>query len=193
MRKWLIVFLVLGITLAGAFIVYDRQNQAIPKEQELSSQGELQDEALGKGDQAPVVGIRTGNLAPDFTLENLDQEKVSLSDFKGKQVLLNFWSTECIVCREEMPELNEFYLKMKDENLVVLGVSLGESRDKVKTFMEEGGYQFPILLDSDLEITFQYSILYMPTTFFINEAGIIEGMKIGALTLDELNQIYDLQ
>lgn len=194
MKKWLILLMTLGIALAVGFWALNPPDQeGVPEKQGAFSQEELPKGEAEAETQAPVVGIRNGNLAPDFTLENLAGEKVSLSDFRGQRVLLNFWSTQCVVCKEEMPILNEFHLKMQEENLVVLGVSLGDPKEKVQGVMEEHGYQFPVLLDSDLEVTYQYSILYMPTTFFINEEGIIEGMKIGGLTLEELNQIYKVK
>lgn len=141
--------------------------------------------------QEPTVGFRKGNIAADFTLENLEGQQVSLSDYRGQKLILNFWSTECPSCREEMPNLNQFYLERKEENITVVGVNIGESQKKVAEFMEAGGYEFPMLLDQQQEVSYQYGIIYIPSTFFINEAGVIEEIHVGYITVNDLNKRYE--
>ncbi|WP_051569208.1 TlpA disulfide reductase family protein [Alkaliphilus transvaalensis] len=136
------------------------------------------------------IGIRRGNIAANFSLKNLAGQEENLTDYRGKKVVLNFWSTDCPACVEEMPALNDFYLEYKDQEIVVLGVNLGESSKVVADFMEKNNYQFPILLDEKVAVGFSYGIIFTPTTFFINEDGVIVDLHIGALTLEDLHNRY---
>ncbi|GAI00918.1 unnamed protein product, partial [marine sediment metagenome] len=86
--------------------------------------------------------------AKDFTLEDLKRSAVSLRDFEGKVIFLNFWATWCPPCRIEMPAMEKLWQKFKDEDFVILAVDLREAREKVSSFIKENGYTFPVLLDS---------------------------------------------
>ena len=119
--------------------------------------------------------------APDFTLTRFDTgEKVSLSDLRGKPVILNFWATWCRPCRAEMPTLQAAYERYGDD-LLVVGVDQGEEGAVVGPFLEEFGISFPILLDGDMAVGREYRILGLPTTFFIDSQGIIRGVHAGEI------------
>lgn len=131
----------------------------------------------------PVTTTATaGQPAPDFTLQNLDGESISLSDFKGKPVLLNFWATWCGPCRAEMPFLQEIYEEWSERELMLLAVNIGESSAKVKDFMEKLNLSFPVLLDSRSAIAKMYNITAIPTTYFIDKDGVIQTRIIGAFS-----------
>ncbi len=118
---------------------------------------------------APVVGAP----APDFTLADLSGTQVSLSDFKGQVVLLNFWATWCPPCKLEMPTLQQHYVDFKDQGLVVVGVEAGEPKAEVQAFAAEQRLTFPILADEKSAVTDQYRVLALPTTFVIDRQGVI--------------------
>ena len=133
----------------------------------------------------PVEGTSVGNLAPDFQLQNLDGQTISLSDLRGKPVLINFWATRCPWCVVEMPYLQEIYEGWTGRGLVLLAINTGESSSKVRGFLESHGFSFPVLLDADLLVALRYDVvrynkLYIPTTFFIDKDGIIQEKVIGA-------------
>ena len=130
--------------------------------------------------QAPVVG----GLAPDFQLQDLDGRAVSLSGFRGKPVILNFWATWCGPCRDEMPFIQEIFenKEWSDKGLVILAVDIGESPSTVKEFLENYGLSFQVLLDIEQSVAKNYNIRGIPTTFFIDKDGIIQDMKIGAFS-----------
>ena len=123
-----------------------------------------------------------GIMAPDFQLQTLDGEVVSLSDFKGKPVLLNFWAIRCAPCRLEMPLFQEIHEDPEwiEEELVILAVNDRESVNDIRQYMEENGFSFIVLLDMTGEVGFRYNILGLPTTFFIDKDGIIRDVAIGA-------------
>ncbi|MFO7820210.1 MAG: TlpA disulfide reductase family protein [Halanaerobacter sp.] len=136
------------------------------------------------------VGIEVNNIAPDFELTNLDGERVSLSDYRGKYLLLNFWATWCPPCRREMPDLNEFHKENKDD-FVVLAVNLGGAKEKVSKFIDDGSYIFPVLLDENKEVGDRYNIASIPTSYFIGPQGKIQDIKKGAITKTELDKIKE--
>ena len=128
--------------------------------------------------QGPTIG----KLAPDFELANLDGQSISLSAFRGKPVLLNFWASWCGPCRLEMPFIQQIYEEWSDKGLVVLTVNLQEDPDRVKEFVESLDLSFPVLLATNQEVPLAYNIRGIPATFFIDKNGIIQDIKIGAFS-----------
>ena len=142
----------------------------------------------------PAQGPQVGKLAPDFKLENLDGQSVSLSDFRGKPVLINFWASWCGPCRAEMPYIQQIYEEWSDKGLEVLAIDIGESSSKVKEFLQSQGLSIPVLLDTEKNVAQEYNITGIPTTFFIDKDGIIQEKVIGAFPSkgaieERLNQI----
>ena len=125
-------------------------------------------------------GIEVNGLAPDFTLINLEGETITLSQFKGYPVMLNFWATWCGPCRNEMPYIQEVYKKWQDNSLMILTINNKEGSSTVHQFMQENDLSFPVLLDSDGNVFSKYEIRYIPTTFFIDKDGIIKDKRIGS-------------
>ncbi|TET67520.1 MAG: redoxin domain-containing protein [Dehalococcoidia bacterium] len=125
-------------------------------------------------------GVEVGNLAPDFQLQNLDGQTVSLGNLQGKPVLINFWATWCPPCRSEMPYIQEVYEEWVNRGLVVLALNIGESSSKVEEFMQNHNLSFIVLLDTKQDIAQRYNITGIPTTFFIDKDGIIQDKIIGA-------------
>ena len=110
---------------------------------------QLRDSLLDRLPGLPEQGPTQNAEVPDFTLETVDGKTVSLSDYRGRPVVINFWATWCAPCREEMPLLQETYDAHRDDGLVVIGVNVRETPEKVKRFLAEVGVEFPVLLDSE--------------------------------------------
>lgn len=123
-----------------------------------------------------------GGPAPGFQLQSLDGQTISLSDLRGSPVLLNFWATWCGPCRLEMPFLQEVYEDQEwaARGLVMLAVNLQEPGETVRKFVEENGFTFTVLLDTGGEVGNLYNISGIPTTYFIDNDGIIKNVKMGA-------------
>jgi len=124
--------------------------------------------------------------ALDFKLKDLNGKEVSLSDFKGKKVLLNFWASWCPPCKAEMPDLEKLYQQTKDSDLVILAVNLGEDKTTAKSFIENNKYNFTVLLDLDQGTANQYNIVAIPTSFFIDKEGNIVSTFKGGMTLEQM-------
>lgn len=121
---------------------------------------------------------KVGNPAPSFKLAGLDGEPHRLSEFVGQPLVINFWGSFCDPCVEEMPMIEQYYQDYKDEGLIVLGLNLNEPKVTVKSFVRETGVSFPILLDDDT-VRKKYGVKSYPTTFFIDENGVIQDIYIG--------------
>ena len=142
-------------------------------------------------DNAPILnentGISIGKIAPGFELQNLEGKAVRLSNFRSKNVILNFWASWCPPCREEMPEFQRIYSENQD-NLVVIGVNLQESRENADAFAKKLELTFPILLDPGAQVKDMYNVFTQPVTYFIDSNGKIVDKKFGPLTAEEINE-----
>jgi peroxiredoxin len=129
---------------------------------------------------------RLGSPAPDFTLPTADGGTVRLADLKGKPVLINFWATWCQPCREEMPAMQELYEQYRDRGLVILAIDMEEDLRPVRRWIDQGGYTFTFLLDSEGEQVKRYNINASPTSYFVARDGVIRDLKLGALSRGEM-------
>ncbi len=118
-----------------------------------------------------TTGIGTGMLAPDFTMKNLDGKEVSLKDYRGKKVMLNFWATWCPPCIAEMPSISKLYNRFKDnKNVVFLMVDVDGNTKKSTRFMEKKNYSLPVYTPAS---AIPSSILdgSIPTTLIVDKKG----------------------
>lgn len=132
-----------------------------------------------------------GKPALDFTLSTLDSAEVSLSQFHGQPVLINFWASWCFPCREEMPELVRSYEDHKAEGLMILGVNLtySDTLPDAQAFASEFNITFPVLLDKDGAVAEKlYRIPGVPTSIFVNRDGMIERIQVGVMTTRQIDQ-----
>ena len=133
---------------------------------------------VGCSSPAPQVG----KPAPDFQLPNLEGQSISLSDFQGKPILLNFWAVSCPPCRFEMPFIQAIFEEQSDTGLVILAVDIGEAPSTIKGFIESSNFSFPVLLDTNQDVALEYNIRAIPTTFLIDKDGVIQEIKVGAFS-----------
>jgi len=117
----------------------------------------------------------------NFNLPLLNGGNVSLSSYKGKVVILNFWATWCPPCRAEMPSMEILYQRLKSRGLEILAVDIGEGEDAVRQFIKNNRYTFPVLLDKDTRIGTQYGVSAIPTTFILDRQGKIISMIVGSI------------
>jgi len=126
-----------------------------------------------------MASANKGSLAPDFTLNDLCGKKVTLSQFRGKVVILNFWSIWCGPCLAEMPSLNKLYLELKDKGLVVLAIAEDPAEKPLKSYIKEKGLAFPVLMDKERKVYLKYSLFGIPVSFLIDKKGVIIEKIIG--------------
>lgn len=114
---------------------------------------------------------RASRDAVNFSLLDIKDNKISLSDYKGKPVMLFFWATWCPYCVRELPRLSMEYDNLKSRGISVLAVNIGEKKDKVQRFMDNNKLAFPVLLDSDSKVANEYGLVGIPTFIFIDSQG----------------------
>jgi cytochrome c biogenesis protein CcmG/thiol:disulfide interchange protein DsbE len=133
--------------------------------------------ACGKKDNQPVAefSAEVGSAAPDFVLKDIAGHDRTLSSFKGKVVLLEFWATWCPPCKEAIPEMVEFQRKYGEKGFTVLGISLDTDSDaaaKVARFSSSHGITYPVLI-ADEGISAAYNVMSIPTSFLVSKDGTI--------------------
>ncbi len=137
--------------------------------------------------------------APDFTLTDQYGVTHTLSDYRGKIVFLNFWATWCPPCRAEMPyiqELYEEYQEKEEPEVVILSVAFPGQGDEtdiegIKSFLDENGYTYPVLMDEGATLQLPYYISSFPTTFIINSEGDVLGYIPGSMTKEIMTDVID--
>jgi thiol-disulfide isomerase/thioredoxin len=142
-----------------------------------SAASALTQELLDNGFAVPAREVASS----DFTLSSLDGRSVSLSDFRGKLVILSFWATWCGPCKQEIPSLEALYSKLQDRGLVVLAVDVDarETRQVVADFAQANGMSFPVLLDSQSTVAGMYIEGSIPTNYLIDRTGKVLGRVVG--------------
>jgi cytochrome c biogenesis protein CcmG/thiol:disulfide interchange protein DsbE len=129
----------------------------------LATQDEGAAPKLGRGETPP---------APAFRLDRLDQPgKLSLASYRGQPVIINFWASWCIPCKEEAPLLESVWKQYRDQGLVVLGVDINDVRSEARRFARENGMSYPLAYDGPGETTTDYGLTGVPETFFVAPSG----------------------
>ena len=124
---------------------------------------------------------QAGFSAPDFTLQTPTGESYTLSELRGQAVLVNLWATWCPPCRAEMPTLEKMYQEYKDQGFIVLAINMTYQDDPfaIVPFTQEYGLTFPILLEETGDVASAYQLRSLPSSYFINRAGVIAEIVIG--------------
>lgn len=166
-------------------------------EEEIPNEGDnLPEEELGEehtdddghnhgGSDIPEVG----KPLPDFTLENLKGEQVTLSKIKDKIILVNFWASWCTWCDKEMPDIQR--LKEENEDLMVIAVNVEETKAKAQDYITKGGYDFEVVLDEKGDTSAQYLVSGLPASYFVDKKGNFVGRVPGMMTYEQMNEVLN--
>lgn len=180
-RIWkpLVLILVIGIMAADVFF-----------DQRAIAQSET--EAAVQSDLDLPVGTKVGELAPNFSGTTLDGETIRLSDLRGKTVLINVFASWCGPCRLEMLHLVEAADQFEDQEVVFVGINLQENPEAVEAFRDEFNVQFPLVLNEDGSLTNNlYTPIGLPTSWFIDQDGVVRYVFAGAMTREVLQNVLD--
>lgn len=138
--------------------------------------------AWAMGSRVPAVGT----TAEDFTLTDLTGKQHSLSQYRGKVVLVNFWATWCKPCTTEMPAMQETYDKLRQQDFIVLAINELEDEAKVREHIKQYNHTFPVLLDRDNKVANQFGVFGLPVSVFIDEKGVVREYIKGGLLTEQL-------
>jgi peroxiredoxin len=141
----------------------------------------LSTDKTGASTAGRIPAPQTGFLAPDFELKTQQGESIQLSDLRGQAVLVNLWATWCPPCREEMATIEKIYDEYRDRGFTVLAVNTMNQDDSlaIMSFVHEHGLTFPILLDESGTMANAYELKSLPSSYFIDRAGMIKDVVIG--------------
>lgn len=177
MKRYLVGVVLIGLVIWGFYSVQNTNTNS----RTISSNS--------KQTQQLTVGIEEGNLAPEFELKSVEGNSIKLSSLKGKKVILNFWASWCPPCRQEMPDMEKFYVDNKNKGIEILSVNLTDNeknRADVTTFMKEYGITFPVALDENGSASQLYNVYSIPASFIIDSQGVIQRKLIGPMTYDSM-------
>jgi peroxiredoxin len=171
-RKRTLFFVAALVVLVGAGLWYQTAPRQTPANAPAGAAGTL-----------PEVG----KPAPPFQLTDLSGKRVTLADFKGRPIYLNFWATWCRFCQQEFPDLEAAWRDYgRSGQIVFLAIDSGEGRAVVRQYLKRNGFTLPALLDQDGEVSQRYLVQGLPTSYFIGRNGVIRDKVVGALDRDGL-------
>jgi len=137
--------------------------------------------ALAEQTLTPIPGKV---MAPDFALQDTNGKTHRLSDYRGRPVIINFWTTWCPPCREELPSMNRAWHLIEKEGIAMLAINMGEDEDTIFIFSADYPTDFPILMDQSGEVIEQWPVKGLPTTYVIAPDGTIAYRAIGSREWD---------
>ena len=189
------VLFILAVFAWSGWANWEYRKQARERLLAMAPQGEMVANAAGGGPQ--YVTPLQGKPAPPFTLEDLSGKKLSLTSYKGKAVLINFWATWCAPCKIETPWLIELRNQYAAQGFEVLGVSmddidrgdpekLSEEKRQIARFVQQEHMPYPVLIDGD-SISEPYGGLdALPASFFVDRNGIVVAAQLGLTSKAEI-------
>ena len=175
--KLIVILLVLGLLIACAYIAY-----------QLLADGNAPDSLANQDSPADYT-------APDFKVVSLGGQEVSLSDFRGKPVVINFWASWCPPCKQELPDFDNAYNEYKDKiefMMVNMTDGMQETEKSAKDYLAGQEYSFPVYFDVYLECAYGYAVRGLPTTFFIDAQGNIVTYAVSMLDAATLKKGIDM-
>ena len=190
-NQWVIVLVLAAVALMvwSGYVNYKRRKQAAQRQvqgtpESGNNQSVQQDLAADEG----LPDLR-GKRAPEFSLRTVEGKKLSLSDYKGKAVLINFWATWCAPCKIEMPWLVALRSQYAPQGFEILGVSEDDAdtpRSKLAKFGQEQGLNYPLLVGDDAISRKYGGVEFLPTSYFVGRDGKVVAETAGLVSKDEV-------
>ncbi len=197
----ILVFVTAGILYK---LLSERENTDSQESTHTNDASTTSDDSSGEDETSPTLskadyGVEIGDLAYDFTLENYDGDEVSLSDYLGQVVVVNFFATWCGPCTSELPEFDAYYQSIKgssekDGEVTILMINLADGTydtiDSTKEYYDDNGFSFPLLFDQG-STSDAYEVYSIPQTFIIDQNGVIVDKILGTTDEDTVSSIVD--
>jgi peroxiredoxin len=174
-KVWGLIFLGIGLIVAGIAVALFLISRASSKEN-------LDDP------QKSVVPVKVNFAAPELALKDVEGQPGALKDYQGQVILVNNWATWCPPCKEEMPALEEFYTRHKDQGFVLIAVEAGEPAKEVAQFIKDYSLTFPVWLDPQSKSIRVFKNYNLPSSYVIDRDGVVRYAWTGAITIEKLEK-----
>ena len=193
-KNIIILVLVFVLLIGGASVLYSQLSKNNTPDSLLIQEDQNKNDTENQSDSSGTEEEQQLTKAPDFSVYDASGNEVTLSDYVGKPIVLNFWASWCGPCQSEMPDFHEKYLELGDEiHFLMVNMTGGrETLSSAKAFISEKGYTFPVFYDTDSDAAATYGVYSLPTTYFIDAEGNAIAQATGAIDADTLQLGIDM-
>lgn len=198
-KSTVLLVVLLVVLIAGAGILYKNlgsryaPDQLAVEETPVPAGTPAPEQQPATAEEAAGATEKPAQAAPDFTAYDAEGNAVNLSDYFGKPLVLNFWASWCGPCKSEMPEFQQKFEETTDVQFLMVNMTSGrETKENAQALLEQEGYTFPVLFDTDSDAAMTYSVYSLPTTYFIAADGTLKAWAQGAIDGETLQKGIDM-